>query len=223
MAVTRYIPDRDPEFDEWLENFAQELIARGLTFGFSLPETIALGTANADWHTGFVAHLDAQEAARMAREAKDALRTAAEALARPYAARLQAHPAMTDEVRQAFRITVPDRVRTPVPAPATAPLGEVDTSRRLEHRVFFWHVDAEGGRRGKAPEASACEIWIKMGGAPPSDLSECQFVAAPSKSPFQKVFSGGEANQTVHYILRWKTATGLSGPLSETLSATVPA
>jgi len=122
---------------------------------------------------------------------------------------------------RSLRLPVRDREPTPIAPPETAPIGEVDTSRRLTHRLYFWHMDAQGGRRGKPAGAVACEVWRKVGGAPPIDLSECEFVGAPSRSPYRITYSGEVAGQTVHYILRWRTARGEVGPMSETLSATV--
>lgn len=218
---TLYVPRSDAEFDEWLSNFVSQMQANGATFGFSAAEITALQNAFSDWKTRYPAHLSAQAAAEAAKQAKDQSRRTVEQLARRYTQRLQRHPSMTDAQREAFRITVPDRTRTPVAPPDTAPMGQVDTSQRLVHRVYFWHVDAQGARRGKAPGAAACEIWRKIGGDPPQDLSECEFVGAPSRSPYRVVYSGSEAGVTVHYILRWRTARGEVGPISETLSATV--
>lgn len=81
--------------------------------------------------------------------------------------------------------------------------------------------DAKRGRRGKPAGVVACEIWRKIGDAPPADRSECEYVASPSRSPYRIAYSGEVAGQTVHYVLRWRTVRGEAGPISETQSATV--
>ncbi|MCS6924236.1 MAG: hypothetical protein NZM10_07665 [Fimbriimonadales bacterium] len=221
MAQKRYVPVSDAQYNEWLMQLANELQAIGATYGFTPAEIDALKNAQQAWRTDYTNHLNAQNAARAARQAKARRRRESERLARTYVQRLQRHPAMTDAVRRRLRITVPDREPSPITAPATAPLGEVDTSLRLTHRLYFWHEDAKGARRGKPTGATACEVWRKVGGAPPADLNECEFVGAPSRSPYPIAYTGETAGQTVHYILRWRTARGEVGPISETLSATV--
>lgn len=54
------------------------------------------------------------------------------------------------------------------------------------------------------------------------DLSECEFVALDNRTPKMVEFDGSDANKTVHFIGRWQNTRGEHGPLSETVSATVP-
>lgn len=61
-----------------------------------------------------------------------------------------------------------------------------------------------------------------LGGPHPTGLSECQFLATDSRTPYAANFDGSEANQTVHFIGRWISTRNEPGPLSETVSATVP-
>jgi hypothetical protein len=67
-----------------------------------------------------------------------------------------------------------------------------------------------------------CEIWLKLGGPPPTDLTECVFLALDTSTPYTALFDGSEANQTAHFIGRWVSTRGDKEPLSETVSATVP-
>ncbi len=87
-------------------------------------------------------------------------------------------------------------------------------------------MDNAGGGMG-------CEVWMskipydsgtsgKLGGPPWTDLSECQFLATDSRTPYAANFDGSEANQTAHFFGRWMSTRNEPGPLSETVSATVP-
>lgn len=60
-----------------------------------------------------------------------------------------------------------------------------------------------------------------INGAPPVDLSECEFVALDNRTPKTVEFEGLNANKTVHFVGRWQNSRGEKGPLSETVSATV--
>lgn len=98
---------------------------------------------------------------------------------------------------------------------------KTDTSQLLGITVRF--AD-EGTPTSKAKPAGVmgCEVWVKVGGPPPTDLSECQYLATDSRTPYVATFDGGEANQTAHFIGRWMSTRNEPGPLSETVSATVP-
>lgn len=119
-------------------------------------------------------------------------------------------------------LNMPDDTPTAVAAPTTRPTGSVDTSQRLEHRISF--VDetaATSQKRGKPEGVRACQIWVKIGGEPPSDVKECQFLAEDSASPYLAVYAGADAGKAAYYILRWISTRGETGPISETIAATI--
>lgn len=53
-------------------------------------------------------------------------------------------------------------------------------------------------------------------------LRLCLFLATDSRTPYVASFDGGEANQIAHFIGRWMSTRNEPGPLSETVSSTVP-
>jgi hypothetical protein len=109
---------------------------------------------------------------------------------------------------------------TPVPANATVPIGTVDTSQRLKHSIGW--VEATTPDNKKRPRGSmGAEIWHKVDGPPPIDVSECSFVAIDSASPHMVDYTGDDAGKMVHYMLRWKMRDGDTLAFGETLSATV--
>jgi len=220
-----YIPDPDAQFDTWQTQYATYLNANLAALGLPVvppdPDVTALNVARTDWQTKYPAHIAAQDAAQAARQAKDASRAAYEEVIRRLTQRLQTSSAVDDAERAALGITVPDREPTPVGAPTTKPVLQADTSQRLRITISF----ADEGtptNRAKPAGVSGCEIWVKLGGPPPTDLSECQYLATDTRTPYTAVFDGSEANQTAHFIARWVSTRGEAGPLSETLSATVP-
>jgi hypothetical protein len=220
-----YIPDPDDQFDTWQAQYATYLNANLAALGLSVvppdSDVTALNTARTDWQTKYPAHIAAQSAAQTARQAKDASRAAYEQVVRRLTNRLQTSSAVDDSERAGLGITVPDRVPTPVGAPTSRPVLQADTSQRLRITINF--AD-EGTPTSRARPAGVmgCEIWMKLGGTPPADLSECQFLATDSRTPYTATFDGSEANQTAHFIGRWMSTRNEPGPLSETVSATVP-
>lgn len=219
-----YIPGDDAGFDTWQGNIKTYINANLAGIGLTAldGDVVAMNTQQTDWIAKYAALISAQAAAQAAKQAKDVSRHAYEVILRRLVQRLQTSSSVDDSERAAMGITVPDRQPTPVGAPTSKPVLAADTSQRLRITVGF--AD-EGTPTSKAKPAGVmgCEIWVKLGGPPPTDLTECQFLALDTKTPYVATFDGAEANQTAHFMGRWQSTRGDRGPLSETVSATVPA
>jgi len=85
----------------------------------------------------------------------------------------------------------------------------------------LWTVPGTPTSKAEPFGVIRCEIWMKIGDAPPVDLSECEFVALDNRTPKTVEFERSDANKTVHFIGRWQDSRVEKGPLSETVSATV--
>lgn len=119
-------------------------------------------------------------------------------------------------------LNVPDTTPTAVGVPTTRPIGTVNTSQRLEHRIaFIDETSTTSGSRAKPEGVRGCQIWVKIDGAPPTSIKDCQFIAEDSATPYLSVFEGADAGKTAYYILRWVNTKGEPGPISETIEATV--
>jgi hypothetical protein len=217
------IPQSDAEFDTFQANIVTYVNAHlaGLGLGLGDADVTAMNTAQTDWNTKYPAHIAGQATAQSLRQAKDLSRNSFVTVLRRLINRFQASSAVDDSEKAAMRITVRDTIRTPVGAPTTRPVLLPDTSQRLRIVVAF--AD-EGTPTSKAkPEGvSGCEIWVKIGGPPPTDLTECHYLATDTRTPYTADFDGSEANQTAHFIGRWVSTRNEPGPLSETVSATIP-
>lgn len=66
------------------------------------------------------------------------------------------------------------------------------------------------------------DIWQRR----PTDTSKIPSSGAreakSGRTPYAATFDGSEANRTAHCIGRWRSTRNEPGPLSETVSATVP-
>lgn len=217
-----YVPQSDALFDSWQSNLMTYLLANliglGLVAGDS--DVVAATAAQTTWTTAYPDHVAAQAAAEAASATKEAARTAYVEVLRRLVQRLQNMTSVSDAERQALGIRVRDTDPTAVSAPTTRPVLSADTRQRL--RITLSFAD-EGTPTAKAKPAGviACEIWMKVGGPPPTDLSECVFLAVDTRTPYVATFEGSDANQTAHFIGMWVSTRGEKGPLSETVSATI--
>lgn len=123
----------------------------------------------------------------------------------------------TLEDRNTLNVHERSTTRTPVPVPTTIPIGQVDTSRRLEHTISFTNED---GSLAKPHGVRGCQIWFKVGEAP-IDPSELNYMATDTASPHIYHFNGELAGKNVFYWLRWENNRGEVGPWSDAVMATI--
>lgn len=215
-----YIPASDAELDAWQRNFLSYTDAHLTELGLTAADlNLSLGARNA-WATAFAAHIAAQAAAQNARTAKDDARDVLERNLRALVRRIQAAPSVSDAQRQSLGITVRDPSRAPAGAPTSRPVANVDAGQRMRHTIAF--VD-EGTPTSKAkPDGvMGAEIWVKVGGPPPIDPSECRFLSLDTRTPYVAEYDGADAGKTAYYLLRWMSTRSEPGPWSGTVSATI--
>lgn len=106
-------------------------------------------------------HNTAQKSALGARQAKDAARISTEKVIRRYAKDLQNRPTVTDAQRAALGLNVRDTQMTTasmaVAAAPSRPLGIIDNTRQLIHRVRFVEESQRSPRASRgAKSGRAC-------------------------------------------------------------------
>jgi len=217
-----YIPDSDPQFDDWVKQFVDYVTVNFAAIGLTSSDVTELTTASGEWTTDYTAHKNAHAAAQSASQKKKATHDSLETLIRALVARIQANPTVTNDQKASLGITIPKEGKTPSPVPSTRPMAEIDNKNRLQHTINFFD---EGNQKSKAKPAGVrgCEIWCKIGGTPPLDSTELKYLATDSKTPYIAHFEGADAGKTVHYMLRWINTRGETGPWSETISVTISA
>jgi hypothetical protein len=216
-----YIPRTDANFDAWQANFVSVVNGNLAGYGLVAGDLTPVTTAQTAWNTSFAAQQTAQAAAEAATQTKDNDRTALVNAVRAVVRRIQATASVTDTAKAAAGITVPDSEPTPSGPPTSAPVGQVDTSQRLQHTVSFSDAQAPTSKV-KPAGVRGCEIWMKVGTPPPVTAAELTFVTLDTRTPHVIPFDGADANKTVTYWLRWVSTRGEVGPWSAAVSATVP-
>jgi hypothetical protein len=217
-----YVPSGDPDFNQFVLPFVAYCVANGPALGLAPAQTAALNSLLGVWTTSFGAHNTAQLAAKSATAAKDTARTDLELLLREVAQFVQGRSATTDAQRQSLGLPVYDGTRTPTAPITSRPIIRVDTAQRMRHTIRVTDEGTPNSRR--RPEgAMGFELWCKHGGPLPSGLADCDYLGTVVRSPNVEEFEPGDAGVTIHYIARWMNKAGDPGPISETVSATVPA
>ena len=214
------IPTPDPEFHTWVVPFSAYVAANATAMGVDPADVAPLTAAVTVWTTAYPAHKTASGSAIAARTNKDQARSGIENVARPLIQQLQASSKVTDAQRNSMKINVRSTSRTPASVPTTSPMASVDTSRRLQHVISY--RDSTSPNSKKKPAGVAyCEIWAKVGGPAPTDVSQLTYLGNASKTPQMEEYTGAQAGLTVYYWLRWVNTRGDKGPWSEPVSATI--
>jgi hypothetical protein len=217
---TDYIPPSDADFDAWLTNFVDYVVANAVALGATPAQVTSLQTVKTDWDAKYPASTTAQASAASAVQAKSDSRSATEDLVRPFVAMLQSNSGVTDAQRQSMGITVRSGARTPVGPPSSKPIASIDTSQRLRHTISF--VDElTPTSRAKPDGVQGCEIWMKVGDPSPGGPNDVHYLALDTRTPYVTDFEAADAGKTAYYMLRWLSTRGETGPWSQTVSGTI--
>ncbi len=215
-----FIPQPDTEFAVWLNNFVSTATRSKSRLNVADDALADLSTLAATFQTAVTGVQAAQVALDAKVQAKKQARAAVETAVRARVRQIQAEPGVTDEDRASLRITVRAAQATPAAAPTTRPVGTVDTSQRLRHQLDY-RDSATPNRRAKPTGVTGCEIHVAIGPQPPADPADFRLLAVDPATPYVVNYTGADAGQTAHYLLRWVNARGERGPWSETTSATI--
>ncbi|HLP84877.1 MAG TPA: hypothetical protein VK157_11060, partial [Phycisphaerales bacterium] len=114
---------------------------------------------------------------------------------------------------------------TPAPKPTSRPVVVVRDGGRYTHELRL--VDeSTPTRRARPRGVQRAEVFVAftaVGTPPPASLSEFRYVQSVSDGSTALRFESPQGGMQAHYMARWVTRRGASGPWSETSSATIAA
>ena len=216
-----FIPNEEAQFNTWADQFVTTLRKDNEAYQIPEQEVNELVAEYHDFDTQYKNAIAARDAAAAALRAKDEQRQALESRIRSTAKRIQADDRVSNPARKDAGLPVYKTTRTPVPAPTSAPFGDVMLTNRLEQSLSF--ADSENRRR-RPTGAIGVEIYMNIGDAvAPVDPADYTFVEICSRGPKLFTFNAEDANKVAHYLLRWVNHKGETGPWSATISGTIPA
>lgn len=165
--------------------------------------------------------ISARDAAAAAVREKDERRQQLSLRLRSAAKRIQADDRVSNSARKDAGLPIHKTTRRPVPPPATAPVGSVMLTARLEQSLSY--ADSVHKRRRPAG-AIGVEVYQCIGDTvAPVDPADYTFVEICSRGPRVFTFKADDANKVAHYLLRWTNHKGECGPWSAPISGTIPA
>ena len=213
----KYIPTTDGDFDAWLRNFCDRIIATPAAYGVLPADLTDLTAVYTDWQADYPAHKTAQTTARAAAEKKDDSRDATESVARRVAKLIQARKATTDAQRQELGITVADTTKTPlseqIVLTTPPPVIEAKCTGSKTVRIDWYPTQAPGESEALPQGIDGVNIWVAEGGIP-SDESQWRFLAMDTNSPYIHNV-GNESSATMAYKAQWFDRRKRMGPFCD--------
>lgn len=137
---------------------------------------------------------------------------------------VQANPATTDVDRETLHLATGDAGDSTAANAAEfqqAPLLNVVQAGVHAHRVNFFMVGKESGSTKKPANAEGCKIFLKIDGAPSTDLDDYQLIAFDTRSPYEYTHDAENAGKQAHYIAAWSARDDSQSPQSEVFSLTI--
>ncbi|MBC8128643.1 MAG: hypothetical protein H8M99_16010 [Gloeobacteraceae cyanobacterium ES-bin-144] len=215
-----FVPATDGDFNTFSTNLGTYVNANLADFGLVAGDVAVLNAAQTGWDSAYPLVAPAVAAASAATQAKTTARDTLTAALRALVKLIQAKPAVTAESKQAIGITIADTTKTPVAVPTTAPVGRIEQPNRLEHNVHFADATTPTSK-AKPAGVRGCQIWVKIGTTPPASVSELNYLATDTRTPYVAQFDAADAGKTAYYWLRWENTKGETGPWSAVVSATI--
>lgn len=221
MSTVDSVPRTDSDFHIWQASLVEYSEQNMILWGIPMENITELKSKKTNWDVDYTKASNKQNRTAADVTAKDDSRYDYEKTLRPFMAQwLSNNGKVTDSDRTRMGLTIKSTTRTAVPKPTTCPIGTIDFSVRRQHTI---HFSDEASTRSKAKPAGVhgCEIYMKMDGEAPKDVSEMTYLTTDTATPYLITFDGNKAGKTVYYWLRWVNSRSECGPWSSTVSAMI--
>jgi hypothetical protein len=219
-APTTYIPPREADFVNWVTNFNTLIQAGPAAYGISNPEAANLATLTSTYLAAYSLGTSPTTRTTSTIAAKDVARVNVTSFARQLAQIIQNTPGITMDQLNNLGLTLRKTQPTPIPAPTTSPLLSFIASTPGQQTLRASDQNTPD-KRGK-PFGSLqlrLQVWVTGQGVSPAGNPDQ--VLTLTKQPIAVNFGGGTAGKAANYIGQWQTRTGLLGPNSAPLVATI--
>jgi hypothetical protein len=217
-----FIPRKDADFLQWVNNFMKYLsdISKTVAFPDSVYEE--LQTQQADFAEKFELATEPATRTKLTVQAKTTARTTLEnSLRKAVSEYLTSNHLLTDEDRDGLGLPIHKTTRTPSPVATDSPDADVDTSVIGRITIHFFEKGSRHKKGKPAGQHGAEVAWI-ISDTPPARWDELLHSNIDTNSPFTLAFEHDQRGKTVYFALRWENTRGEKGPWSEIQSAIIP-
>lgn len=218
MAKNIGVPTKEKDLLELAKRAKKAFVDDAAAYGFSADETEMLITTVDEFLDSSNDYRTKKGEAQTARAVKDTRQKHLKKVLGNYITRIRAKTDLPAGKLAAFGVQPIDKIKTPIPAPETAPLFNLRHSSAW-HIIRFWE-EGSSRRRRKPYGVIGAEIYVSVA-ADKNDLSAYRLMQIAVGSEYIFKYDWSEVGKQVHYYLRWLTRRGERSPLSRIESATI--
>lgn len=222
MPAVDFIPAKDADLDAWAVNFSTRITATPTAFGLTAGQATTFGALRAAFTAALLAATDPSTRTSVTVAAKDTARANVVTNARLLAALVQAFPSITPSQLSDLGLTVRNTTPTPVPAPTTQPVLSV-IGNAGQTITFNYHDSTTPLARAKPYGVIGVQLQYKLGVTPPTGWGDGVFVGTFGRAPYRVTMPPASVGSVVHFVARYVTRRGLTGPISPTVTTVVAA
>lgn len=218
---TSYIPPKDADFGNWLDNFSTMITASPATYGLTAGDAVSIAAVTTTWDAAYSAAINPSTRTPTSVQAKNIAKATANATARPYAQRIANNAGVSSSNKIALGLNPRTNPPTPVTAPTTFPVLSVQSAIPLAHILRFRDNLASPSVKAKPAGVVALELYGGPSTTVVTNPAALPFLGIQTKSPFTINHDSADVGKTAYYAARWLTRRGLIGPWSTIISFTI--
>lgn len=219
-SSSSYIPPREADFVNWIENFNSLIQASPTSYGVSTADASNLTSLTAIYTLAYTTAVNPSTRTVDTVAAKNSGRVDVTAFARLLASQIQLNAGVSDEQKAALGLTLRKILPSPVPPPTSSPILNFIAATPLQHTLRASDQNTPD-KRGKPFGVLQLKlsVWI----LPQNTMitGNPDQVNIYTKQPIAVNFSSGDIGKVAWYRGNWMTRTGLTGPISTDLSRTI--
>jgi hypothetical protein len=213
-----YIPPRDADFSNWLENFSSLITAAPATYGLVTGDAVTIAAQESAWATayGLVTSPATKTAQTVA--AKNTEKVEALAIVRPYAQMIANNAGVSVDNKVALGINPRTSTPTPITAPTTQPMLTAQSTSTAGTILRYRDSTASPSVKSKPYGVLQVQIFGMPSATAITDPTDLPLLDVTTKSPVTIALGSPAAGKTVYFAARWVTRKGLVGPWSSVIN-----
>jgi hypothetical protein len=219
---TRFLPTRESELNNWLNNFSTKVSAAPATYGLSPADAAEIAAAVTDWRKAFETASSPATRTRPAVEAKRERKRTVVGVVRAFAAQVRQDASVSDELKINLGLKLRPRRGSPVPAPRSAPVLALVEVRIGQHELRAGDQET-GPRRAKPAGVASLMVFRAVGEEPARSPQDAAYLTLVTRTAFTSTFTRADNGKTATYFARWINTKGEAGPWSLGMTAAVAA
>lgn len=205
-----YIPAKDADFENWLNNFSTLLTAAPTTYGLTAPDAVTVAASYSAWNAAYILATNPATRTSSTIAQKDVERASATAVVRPFAIAIKLNTSVSDLDKTNIGVNLIVTTRTPIPPIITNPAMILVAATPGQHQLQF-RDSATPTSKKKPFGAIGLEVWRAVGVAPAVSPDAAEFYQTWTKSPNTSTFDPADVGKYATYFARWTTRSGPGG------------